>query len=574
MAPYDETPAEEFQDPQSGPQINIAEVGLHALARFPFTILVLTGLGTIGGLVFGLAQPNLYKSIGLLLVRQDARDQRTPTSAVDEDLGARGGGIGTADELLILRNPKLNERVLEKVGVAKILTPYDPSVRDNEKTSPLIRSLHEFQAKLMGISHQMEAAAKPMTPERRGGALQRLAGGIEVGAQRSSSTIVVGFTAQDPALAQEIVTAYLDVFQARHREVYETTDELDFLNDELEKAQAAAKKADEALLARKELDGITDWQTTINSLTTQVQELELQSQQDEVQREKLKGQLTVIDEQIAANQPEEAEETEVPVQESRPVVLPNPIRDLRYEELKGQLKAARDELTKLAGQFAEGSRYMQEARTRLEPKIAKIEAEMREIEEERAAEQVVVETPETQVADGPNLILQKLESERLTTLQEQAALASGLAARNERLDAYRTRLDALSLLEPDYARLEAAVEDTRATVQRITEARDGAETMDRIERDERMTNLIVTQEPTRPTQKVGPNRTKFLGMGVFAGLAAGIFLAVTRQIMDSRLRYPKAVEASLGIRVLGVVPEERQWRRQGKRLHQITDPRE
>ena len=56
-------------------------------------------------------------------------------------------------------------------------------------------------------------------------------------------------------------------------------------------------------------------------------------------------------------------------------------------------------------------------------------------------------------------------------------------------------------------------------------------------------------------------------MGLFGGLALGFALAIARQILDSRLRYPKAVEAALGIRVLGTVPEEGRWRRRGRRLY-------
>ena len=74
------------------------------------------------------------------------------------------------------------------------------------------------------------------------------------------------------------------------------------------------------------------------------------------------------------------------------------------------------------------------------------------------------------------------------------------------------------------------------------------------------TNLKIHQRARLPLSKVGPNRLKPLALGTFAGLAAGIGLAVLRQLLDRRLRYPETVERSLGIKILGVVPEKRRLR--------------
>jgi capsular polysaccharide biosynthesis protein len=40
-----------------------------------------------------------------------------------------------------------------------------------------------------------------------------------------------------------------------------------------------------------------------------------------------------------------------------------------------------------------------------------------------------------------------------------------------------------------------------------------------------------------------------------------------RQFLDPRLRYPQLIEKQLGVRVLGVLPEEPRWRRLGRKLH-------
>jgi hypothetical protein len=67
-------------------------------------------------------------------------------------------------------------------------------------------------------------------------------------------------------------------------------------------------------------------------------------------------------------------------------------------------------------------------------------------------------------------------------------------------------------------------------------------------------------EPTLPLTKFGPSRLKPLVAGLAAGMFLGLALAVLRQLLDRRLRYPETLEKSLGVRVLGVVPEVRRLR--------------
>ena len=59
-------------------------------------------------------------------------------------------------------------------------------------------------------------------------------------------------------------------------------------------------------------------------------------------------------------------------------------------------------------------------------------------------------------------------------------------------------------------------------------------------------------------------------MGIGGGIGAGLALALLRQLLDSKVRFPRSVERSLGVRVLGVIPELPRWRRMGRRLHRMS----
>ncbi|MDA1263667.1 MAG: hypothetical protein O2816_01150, partial [Planctomycetota bacterium] len=67
-------------------------------------------------------------------------------------------------------------------------------------------------------------------------------------------------------------------------------------------------------------------------------------------------------------------------------------------------------------------------------------------------------------------------------------------------------------------------------------------------------------DPTLPVGKIGPSRAKPLLMGLAAGLFLGLAIAIARQLIDRRLRYPETLANGLGLRVLGVVPEARKLR--------------
>ena len=74
------------------------------------------------------------------------------------------------------------------------------------------------------------------------------------------------------------------------------------------------------------------------------------------------------------------------------------------------------------------------------------------------------------------------------------------------------------------------------------------------------------EKAAKEARKVGPQRTKFVIQGLGAGAAAGLAFCILRQLLDRKLRYPPSVERVLGLKVLGVIPETRAWRRAGRKV--------
>jgi uncharacterized protein involved in exopolysaccharide biosynthesis len=559
-------PNEDYQPdapPPPGAELrNFGEVLLHAVARFPMTIILCTATGSTLALAFGLAQPNQYVSVGLLLLRLGAREQQTPESTIIEGAVARGPSVATGDELLILRNPELHERVTDEIGAQTILEPYDPASEDGPNTPWHTRWLHDLQARLVPRDTLPEVAGVGTTTElMHEAAVEQLTDSVSINAQRHSSTLVVSYTAHCPELAQRIASAYMKACQERHREVYGTSNELSFITEQLEEAETEKAAAEVALQEQRDEDGVYDLHILQEGLAGEIQTLDARIEQDTIQLQSLGGQLEVLDAQLTSSKRESVDQIEgaEPTNSDSPVMLTS-----RYEWLLAQHRDVNSELAEAEKTFLKGSDLYESEHQRLQGRLDEIQQEITRVEERLVSQVSTLSpqpgfAPQNVVHDG--LILQRVEVRR-----QQEGLRVGIEARTGLLQSRKDRLRELVSKETVYARLKQAVTAASDSTTRLRKARAHQRTLEAIDSDESMTSLIVTQEATLPVKKEGPNRSKFLALGLFGGIFLGLATAIVRQLLDSRLRYPKCIETSLGIRVLGVVPEESRWRRQGNRL--------
>ncbi len=561
MSLQNEDLQQEAQAPPTVELRNLGEVLLHAVARFPMTIVLCVATGAFSALAYGLVQPNQYMSVGLLLLRLGAREQQTPESVVNEDAVARGPSVATGDELLILRNPELHERVVDEIGPQRILGPYDPSAADGPNTPWRTRWMHGLQGFMAGMTQPEIMQEGAPTELMRKAAVERLADGVSINAQRHASTLVVSYKAHSAELAQEIASVYMRVCQERHREVYGASNELSFINERLSEEEAVKAAAESALQEQRDKDGVYDLRVLQEALAEEIQTLDAEIEQDTILMRSLGGQLEVIDQQLARTTPEPDEQTDgtVPLDSGSPAMLGS-----RYEWLLAQHRDVNSELAEAEKTFLKGSPLYESENKRLRGRLETIQAEIEQIEERLAS----LDSPLTPRSGGgqPNAVYDGLILQRVEIRRQQEGLKAGTEARAKLLESRKERLSELVSKESLYGELQEAIAAATESTARLRKARAHQRTLEAIDSDESMTNLIVTQEATLPTEKEGPDRAKFLALGTFAGIFMGLALAIARQVMDSRLRYPKCIEDGLGIRVLGVVPEESRWRRHGSRL--------
>lgn len=78
-------------------------------------------------------------------------------------------------------------------------------------------------------------------------------------------------------------------------------------------------------------------------------------------------------------------------------------------------------------------------------------------------------------------------------------------------------------------------------------------------------SLTVISGPTAPTSPVSPRPALNVGVGLLAGLALGVSLAVARQVLDRTVRTPEHVRASTSLPVLSTITAQQTRRRRRSR---------
>jgi len=578
----------------AGPQVDIADAALHAVARFPFTIIGCTVLGACAGVVVALSKPNEYTSTAALLLRLGARELLTPEAAIDSEASVRGVGVRSEDQVLMWKDPALALRVAGAVGPARILKRYDPSEFDSASTPLMTRGLHRLQ---QWIFDRMYGPQRPfddqVTPTMERDAAAVVAARVDVMAARNSSTVAVEFTSYDPELARDIVNAYVEVIQQRNLEIFQTAPQREFVRQKFMEAETQAQHATNALRSRQLEDGVYDVAGMIALNSHSIQVLQGAQQTDNIQLRAVDKQLALVAHEMEEQQkllaPAIADANTPAAQEPVVIVHPaapvgqDPKLSFRYTLLREELRQVLDQLEQISLKYSEDSPLVSVDIARLRKRRGQIESDLGVMEREQAELDAARENareaakrapaPPILIAEAgsnsplpPDPLLANLQFRRITLDQEKLALNEGLDARGQLIALHEQRNRELLQLEPIHADLAKAVVSADRRLTELSEARVRIETLEEISADERMRSIVVTQAATLPLGKNGPNRAKLVAVGVFGGLLVGAATALLRQLLDSRLRYPKNVERALGIPVLGVVPEERRWRLDSRKI--------
>jgi len=476
--------------------------GLRFLARASRLLILGAVLGALVGAVVAVIRPNEYTSTAKILVRIGEREQATADTAFeDRRPGPRAGFDDLQNEIQLLSNPLLFERLADRLGPATVLQPYDPAAADGPDTAAPVRWLHRLQSWWGRRSAPDHCADPSSCPRCRRAAFVTLRDSTTIGAEPYSNVITVSSTANDPERARQVVDGLVATGLERHMEVFDTDPSHEFVRQEVETAVAEAKRVETALSEYRAKCQVFD----------------------------LPGQSAEIQKRISALESEVGKDGERLVELQARAEL---LRDLLEKEPKIVRQVGRDEVvnpyfTKLQEQLIKLHGEREELLTILKPDSDAIKTKdkaIRLVQEELRLAPKFLETGNLE-KDVPNPFHEtyrhKLDEVRL----ERQGLEPAAQERRRRLTALRAEFLHLQQCEPELRELEREATKQRGTVAQLSGALERSRVSNALDR-KKLPNFRVIQSATLPWLKTGPKRPRLAVLGMLFGLMAAFSLAL------------------------------------------------
>lgn len=522
-----------LDDESQGAGLDLKVLLLYGVLRFKFWVAAFGVIGIFVGLLIGAAQPNTFKATGTLRYRPSQQETMSATGLRGLDNEGRPNVPGMAEEIILLRDDQIYRDIAAELGAELILGQIDPSAGDSDSTSLPVRVMHRLQS-------LMQSKSDPVSKVEGKGinwVARSLKANTRLVAVRSSSLIQVEYTGFSAERAHQICTELLKGFVRFHSKKYRPLDQ---------EAEQNFRRAQESLSSHLlTFNEHSDECGLPENLGQEMADNRSLMSEATSSRRAAQNKLDQVDAQIASI-------NEI-LESTSPTIPQTTTATLAYNPMLAQI----DE--KLMGLMIE------EVTERSEVRLQRIPEEREKYEALRASLKPFVEVAQPVVQDVVNEAYVEAEKRKTELELERVALARSLELSDKDLESIRNRAKAIrrcQSMHEAFGRQRNLLEgDVELALQKRKDAVELAELA-----ESGVASLSVFVEPIVPLTKAGPSRAKFLLMGTFGGLALGIGLAVLRQLVDRRVRYPETIEKAMGLRVLGVVPENRKLRSLAKNV--------
>jgi polysaccharide biosynthesis transport protein len=227
------------------------------------------------------------------------------------------------------------------------------------------------------------------------------------------------------------------------------------------------------------------------------------------------------------------------------------------------LVAIDQELTKLRLQMADlSSRY-----TEHHPEVEKLRDEIAKTERLRDA---LMAEPKTKASGGGrpddgltgagagtshNVGSAQLEGQLHSNQVEIANREQAITKLKGQINSYQDRLNNEPIREQQLADLTRGYDQSKANYDELLKKQNDSEMATRMEQMQQGERFSILDPPSLPLRADFPNRLKFCGFGIGAGLALGLFAVGILEFMDDRLYSEKEIKALLPIGIISEIPE-------------------
>lgn len=125
----------------------------------------------------------------------------------------------------------------------------------------------------------------------------------------------------------------------------------------------------------------------------------------------------------------------------------------------------------------------------------------------------------------------------------------------QRISAYQARLNAEPAVQQQLADLTRGYEQSQANYNELLKKEHESEIATNVEQFQGDERFVLLDPPTLPTKPDYPNRLKFCGFGLAAGLALGFLSITSLEFLDGRLRSNRSIEDLLPVGIVTEVPQ-------------------
>jgi len=494
--------ADGFEDQPTG-QFNLQTyLGIARRRHIHFLIPLLLGWVIVWGASWSL-QPR-YKSGTLILVEQPTMPKDYVTPNINDNLQERLQSI--------------TQQILSRTNLLHIINEFNLYAGAHADPSPddkVERMRKDIDIELVHDNHNQITAFN------------------------------VSYSSHDPRVAQQVTSEITNLFINENLEVRQQQSEgtTKFLEDQLEAARKTLSEQEEKV---REFKGqhVGELPTQLGSNLQILAGLQSQLQAEQDSLNTAKQQHVYFE--TLLSQYRSVESTPKSSSPTAPIGLP----------------AINQELDKLRTQLADlSSRY-----TDKHPDVRKLKDQIAQTEKMRdqLTADLKAKATSTQVddtvgnpgsGDPQSAAIAQLQGQMQANQIEIANREHSIETLKEKLSEYQSRLNQEPVREQQLADLTRGYDQSKANYDDLLKKKNEsamATSMELLQQGER---FRILDPPSLPLKPDFPNRLKFCGFGLGAGLALGIAVAGAFEMLDDRAYEEKELKSLLSMPVLAEIPE-------------------
>jgi polysaccharide chain length determinant protein (PEP-CTERM system associated) len=173
----------------------------------------------------------------------------------------------------------------------------------------------------------------------------------------------------------------------------------------------------------------------------------------------------------------------------------------------------------------------------------------------KPADQEAADSSHEVIDPAQNATVLQLQGQLRASQNEIANREQAIADLKSRIGEYQRRLNSEPASEQQLAELTRGYDQSKANYDDLLKKENESQMATKMEHLQQGERFTILDPPTLPLKPAFPNRLKFCGMGIAAGIFLGVLVVGLMEFLDDRLHSDKEIKKLLPTAVISEVPE-------------------